>query len=286
MKNISINKRINIGQWHEIVQFVLLIILFSLLPSIVSNELMQGTVSGKMFFFLYTILGGCILYFVKFIIKFPFSISLTYIDGAMLLWVVYILCNGWFHSIQVSDRLLEFGGLIFLYLFLRQLKLSKYRIVFAAIILGGIIQGIYGNLQLWGFIPSHHALFKITGSFFNPGPFAGYLAAVFPLIIGGIFFEKKYIPFIGTKWNQIFVWVGATSVLLALAASGSRAAWLSIIVSSLFLLIKRYSVIQWIKNCSLTKRIILSTSVVFLICICFIGLIKINPYSANGRLLV
>lgn len=279
-------KRTKFTRWYDMVQIALLIMLFVLLPSIGSNELMQGTVSGKMFFFLYTVLVGCILYFVQFIIKLPSSISFSYLDGVILLWVVYILCNGWIHGIQVSDRFLEFGGLILFYLFLRQLELSRYGLVLAAIILGGIIQSIYGNLQLWGFIPSHHALFKMTGSFFNPGPFAGYLATAFPLIIGGILFKKKYIPFIGTRWNQVFVWVGAIFVLLALAASGSRAAWLSIIISSLFLLIKRYSVSQWIKNYSLIKRIILLASVISLVCICFIGLLKINSSSANGRLLV
>lgn len=286
LKNMLTHRGVNIAKWFDIAQTALLVMLFVLLPSIGSNELMHGTVSGKMFFFLYTIFIVCVLFFIKFILKFPLLFSFIDLDKVVFLWVIYILCNGLLHGIQVSDRLLEFGGLILLYLFLRHLEISKFETVLAAIILGGIIQGIYGNFQLWGFIPSHHALFKMTGSFFNPGPFAGYLATVFPLIIGGILFKKKYILFIGKRWNQVFVWVGATLVLLALAASGSRAAWLSIIISSLFLLIKKYSICQWVKEFTLIKRSIVLIPVILLVCISFIAILKINSSSAYGRLLV
>lgn len=33
-----------------------------------------------------------------------------------------------------------------------------------------------GLMQIYGFAPSNHALFSVTGSFFNPGPYAGFVA--------------------------------------------------------------------------------------------------------------
>jgi hypothetical protein len=51
------------------------------------------------------------------------------------------------------------------------------------LILTGLVEALWGLQQLYGFKPSQHTLFKLTGSFFNPGPYAGYSAVVFfPLL--------------------------------------------------------------------------------------------------------
>ncbi len=262
------------------------VILFVLLPSISSSELIQGTMSAKIFFFVYMLLVGYLFVSLKFMVCLPPSVSFSHMDGILLIWVIYIFINGWYHHIPVTNRLLEFWGLILLYIFLRQIKSSQYSIILMAMILGGTIQAICGNLQLWGYMPSYHALFKMTGSFFNPGPFAGYLATIFPAIVGGILFKKKYIPFLGETGNQAIMWFGGACMLLALVASDSRAAYLSILASCVLLLIKRYSLDEWFKKYTLIKRSILLTSIVFLVGICFIGIIKIKANSSNGRLLI
>jgi hypothetical protein len=51
------------------------------------------------------------------------------------------------------------------------------------IILTGLGEAVWGLLQLYGFRPSQHGLFRLTGSFFNPGPYSGYLAVVFPMAL-------------------------------------------------------------------------------------------------------
>lgn len=283
---LLLRKRTNYSQWYDTIIIGWVVILFALLPSISSSELMQGTMSGKLFFFMYMLLIGYLFISLKYIFRSPLSVSFSYVDGVLFMWVIYIFINGWYHHIPVTNRLLEFGGLILLYVLLRQIKPHKYGIVLMAMILGGTIQAIYGNLQLWGYMPSHHVLFKMTGSFFNPGPFAGYLAIIFPAIIGGILFKKKYLPFLGETGNQAIMWFGAACMLLALVASGSRAAYLSVLASCVLLLIKRYSLDQWFKNHTLIKRSILLTSIVLLVSICFIGIIKIKADSSNGRLLI
>ncbi|WP_162633101.1 hypothetical protein [Echinicola strongylocentroti] len=55
------------------------------------------------------------------------------------------------------------------------------------LVLGGLAQVIYGELQLYGIYPSLHSGFPVTGSFFNPGPYSGYLSVVFPVAFGGIY---------------------------------------------------------------------------------------------------
>jgi hypothetical protein len=51
----------------------------------------------------------------------------------------------------------------------------------AFFIVTGLVEAASGLLQLYDFLPSQHALFKITGSFLNPGPYSGWLAMVFPM---------------------------------------------------------------------------------------------------------
>ena len=140
LKNMLTLVRINYKQWYDWAIIALLVILFCLLPSVSSNELMQGTMSGKMFFFLYVILIGGILIVLKFITKSSICVSFSYMDGILFLWIAYILINGWFQHIPLSNRLLELGGLVVLYILLRQIEPSIFGIILIAMVLGCIIQ--------------------------------------------------------------------------------------------------------------------------------------------------
>lgn len=143
MKNMLIlRKRVNFCQWYDTILIGWVVILFALLPSISSSELMQGTMSGKLFFFMYMLLVGYLFISWKFIFRLPSSVSFSHVDGILFMWVIYIFINGWYHHIPVTNRLLEFGGLILLYVLLRQIKPSQYSIVLIAMILGGTIQAI------------------------------------------------------------------------------------------------------------------------------------------------
>ena len=44
------------------------------------------------------------------------------------------------------------------------------------LILAGAIEAIWGLLQVYGYEPSNHSLYALTGSFYNPGPYSGFLA--------------------------------------------------------------------------------------------------------------
>lgn len=74
-------------------------------------------------------------------------------------------------------------GFIALYLTVRSTNKKQHIFILSSLLLGGIAQAIYGNLQLYGIYPSNHGLFNMTGSFFNPGPYAGYLATILPVAI-------------------------------------------------------------------------------------------------------
>ena len=74
-----------------------------------------------------------------------------------------------------------------------------YQVVIWSFIVLAASEAIYGLRQLYGFTSSHHSLYSLTGSFFNPGPYSGYLARYFLFVwINGYDYGKGRIR-IG--WN-------------------------------------------------------------------------------------
>ena len=55
------------------------------------------------------------------------------------------------------------------------------KIIVAFFLLGGCIEAAWGLGQLYGVAMSNHAHFILTGSFYNPGPYSGFLAMIFPI---------------------------------------------------------------------------------------------------------
>ncbi len=196
-----------------------LAVLYVILASINLPSLMNGTQSGKTIIFLcFILLFGCIS-LLRSIWEKTNPPKITIIDLILAAWLFYILLNGWLKQIPVSSRLLELIGLALLYFFLRQIPVKYFSLLFLALILGGFIQAVFGNLQLWGYYPSHHNLFKMTGSFFNPGPYSGYLASILPITLG-IYLYKIHLLQLGAlfKHSRFRQKVQSFFVLLSLRA--------------------------------------------------------------------
>ena len=47
----------------------------------------------------------------------------------------------------------------------------------------GMLEAVWGLLQMYGYEPSNHSLYALTGSFYNPGPYSGFLAMCLPLAL-------------------------------------------------------------------------------------------------------
>lgn len=283
MNTCKIYSRKTYTQLIDHVTCILLIALLAFLPSV---DLMQGTVSGKYIYFLCAICILMVLYFLRCIAKSPTNILFSYIDGLLFLWIGYILVNSWLKHIPLSNRFIEFLGLIFLYVFLRQIKPEKYSIILKAMVFGVTIQVAWGLLQLLGYLPSSHPLFKVTGSFFNPGPYAGFLVCAYPILLGAILFKKNFFSLIFKNQNQTMLWGITFALLFILILARSRASFLAISFISIMLLMKRYSILQWFRKQRFINRLALSISTFSLLCIVLFGLVKIKSNSANGRLLI
>lgn len=79
-----------------------------------------------------------------------------------------------------------------------------------------------GLRQLYGFASSNHALYALTGSFYNPGPYSGYLAMGVPLAVHCLCSGRK-----GGKAGRLFCGLVLLLLLCVLPAGMSRSAWLA-----------------------------------------------------------
>ena len=163
----------------------------------------------------------------------------------------------------LPSRYVGLLGLAALYLVLRNTDAKRFKLLFPAVLLSGLAQAVYGNLQLYGVYAPRHNLFNITGGFFNPGPYAGYLSLIFPVAL------SLYLATSGNKTGaggkgfaagaldteitgkQITKYLSAAAligILLVLPSTRSRAAWLAVIASSFFILADRYKFVGLIKS--------------------------------------
>ncbi|MEN7549833.1 O-antigen ligase family protein [Rapidithrix thailandica] len=216
--------------------------------------------------------------------------NFTWSDGIGLVLAGYITIHTlilW--NTTAPERYWGLLALVVLYPALRLLDKKYLPYILLAIITAGAGQAIYGNLQLYGIFPSYHTGFKMTGSFFNPGPYAGYLVTVFPVAVGVYWFKERLFP---KSWQQtLFTYIAilcTITILLVLPASQSRAAWLGALASLGYLAMIKYPWIGKLKNRlpSWRLRMLSLPGLILFIGLAGYGLYTFKEGSANGRVLI
>lgn len=201
-------------------------------------------------------------------------------------------------TINTSVVILILVTILYFYfkLLFYQYRLS-YFILVLCFISTGLFEAIFGMIQLYGYASSYHLLFGITGSFENPGPYAGYLAMIFPLAgyyvikdrrLVSIPFDKRYFPF----YLRFFVCVlTVVGVLLILPATMSRTSWVSASVGLFFIYfaLRFYSKRKSLNECFLKWK--LSSILWSLVCLIILSITLLYVYrlkqnSADGRILI
>ena len=189
------------------------------------------------------------------------------------------------HVSANSNKLFLFALLNVLYFYARLVfdvkKQNRFLLLCFFIVITGLIEAIWGMMQLYGFKSSQHTLFKLTGSFFNPGPYAGYLAVVFPIALH-LFFKgyNDYITFI----RICLCGLTCVAILMVLPASMSRASWLAIVAGSLVVIVNKWKV----NIIVLKKKKLKIFTLCLLFCLlvaAFWGTYYLKKDSADGRLL-
>ena len=105
----------------------------------------------------------------------------------------------------------------------------------------GAMEALHGLGQIAGIYPSNHSLFVLTGTFYNPGPYSGYLAAVLPIALHRMLVSngKKDRLSVAQYYFSMCVLL---LICCVLPTGMSRAAWLASMISCGYVLLMVYHV--------------------------------------------
>ena len=203
----------------------ILLLLFVLTPLQNNATLQNGMTVSKTFFFA----EGIILVLFIGIIYWLFSnkqvwISYSRIDLIFTVLVVYFFLRS---EGRYSPRIIELIALTACYLALRRCRWRHFLFIMYAIAIAGIIQSLYGLLQLYNILPSH-SQFRLTGTLFNLGAYAAFIAMSACLSLVLIFYFKEKRMVMIPQLNIILA-------IIVLPITQNRAAWMALIVAGIFL---------------------------------------------------
>ena len=247
-----------------------------------ANELVTGKVLW--FHLAMLLLAACSLVaavLTKSVKPFVFSVA----DGlVMILAAIVVLTYN--RQLDPEPEKMLFGGQLVVLWFLLRFILTGWpqlQLFFLAVVVAtGGIEAVSGMRQLHGFEGSNHSLFKLTGDFYNPGPYSGYLAIVLPVCLWMILRQTKiYLHYLG--------WIGLLAIIVVLPAGMSRTAWIAAAVSCGWVYwVQR---IGWEKtkrymNENRTLTIVSSILILISIAGALAGIYLLKKDSANGRLLL
>lgn len=285
------------------VLIIVICLLLAGLPQINISDYVQPTITSKFVIFVYSCIVIVGVWVLLFAFSKPKAINISKLDIALFLLLSYIIINRYFiqNNFGFSIRYLELLGLSFIYIILRNLSIKSYAWFLLVIVISGIIQAVYGNLQLFDYYPSNHSGFKMTGSFFNPGPYAGFLTAVYPIALGMYLFKEKItkqvqsqlkskLKIINTITAYIFEYIpliGLVSIILVIPALRTRAAWIAVLLSSVILIEFRYHFIKkGLKQITHTKKIALIVLSISILSVGLFGIYHFKKGSSDGRLFI
>ena len=139
------------------------------------------------------------------------------------------------------------------------------------LIAAGALEAVWGLLQVYGYEPSNHSLYALTGSFYNPGPYSGFLAMCLPLALHEWLKGKRI-------WKHVAL-VALVLMLVVLPSGMSRSAWLAALVASGYVLGMHYRE----KVCRYWKYFCVGG---LLLAVLGVGVYHWKKDSADGRLLM
>jgi hypothetical protein len=195
----------------------------------VNHELHDPARTGKMIFFarwmLMVIPFGLVVLLLTW--KQPFD----HLSLLVLIWGGWILLRGKPGGIWHDEKFFWFSGCIIDFFLAGALLQTAKRdnrgsLIFIPILMISLIAAIeamLGLLQLYGGYRVYHAAFKVTGTFFNPAPYGGFLLGSLPmaLLLTSIKDHHFYRKII--RWTS---WFAAALILVIIPSTQSRAAYM------------------------------------------------------------
>lgn len=197
------------------------------------------------------IVGVCRILFQKTMHK------ICWLDVVIALWFLYITLNYWFVSpYPAGERYFTYLSSFLLYMVLRLTLTKNHKhAVLIALAIGGGYEAALGLMQLVGWEYSRHSLFDVTGTFFNPGPYSGYIVVMLS-IVTAYFYKRRELytfPYFkkGMQLRRIYpicIFILSCVVLylsiIILPATWSRAAFVAYVATLLVLFFKKHK--KWV----------------------------------------
>ncbi|GAB6867714.1 O-antigen ligase family protein [Bacteroides rodentium] len=203
----------------------------------------------------------------------------------------------WFDKMAVLAAVCLWGALL---LCSKGDVLPVSKAVAWSLMLWGAVEAFIGLRQLYGFESSRHSLYALTGSFFNPGPYSGYLAMVLPVCLyrwlGGKEREEmlRLVRNDGRSWERVVAKIGTMFsggvmllILCVLPAGMSRSAWLAAGVSCFCVYAWHMDWTDKFRLLWQQQRLRVVMAVIGGLCVLLLAghlLFALKPDSARGRL--
>ena len=256
---------------------------------VIDRSLALDVVAGKYFWFAASLGLAVLVLFFWGLLKQTNS-SFSKADASVGLFMVAVgissfLLNG--DRLNTTKLALLFL-LAILYVSLRMILTSRrIHLLCLFLVFTGLVEAIWGLLQLYGFERSQHSLFKLTGSFYNPGPYMGYLALIAPLALYLFLNETKrrVLSYLQKGLGGITL----VAIMLVLPAGMSRASWLAVLCGCLIVAGSYYARRHdWRSFYSKHKQKVRTAGLLGLVLflLFMIGIYFLKKDSADGRLLM
>ena len=253
-------------------------------PLVSDHTLANGIVMGKVFWFHLSMALWAIGSIGTICLRKKRDFSFSLPDGLVLLLAgITLMTYDW--QLNPEPEKLLFGGQLIVLWFLLRYWLTEVpwlKFFFLLVwMLTGLIEAIWGMQQLYGYTYSNHSLFRLTGSFFNPGPYSGYIAIILPVCLWTALRFQKGMGYFG--------WICAGTILIVLPAGMSRSAWVAAVVACGW--------VYWMERIGWKKTktvyimyrnvvVLLLLIAIFLIYCTAMGLYNMKRNSADGRFLM
>lgn len=197
-------------------------------------------------------------------------------------------------EISPQSERMYFVGLLAALWFVWRILFSVYppsQLFFLVVLMvTGLAEALWGAGQLAGWIRTHHALFPLTGSFFNPGPYSGYLAVVLPVGLAMLLRQNGKGGW-GKIWKWLYVFSGVCviAIVAILPAGMSRSAWIAAFLSCVWVYWTRRIGWERMKRVARKYRgrtLLACAAGCIVIAALGAGLYLMKKESADGRLFV
>lgn len=262
---------------------------------VVSPEAVNGTVVGKVSWFNWSMLLFSFSLLLIIIIKkgnIPYIIAIP--DWCVISFLIVVAGSYQWFSNPAPGKVafvFQLGVLWFLMRATFQMFPQVIHFFLFIIMYSGLIEALWGFGQLYNITGSYHSVFRITGSFYNPGPYSGYLAVMFPITMGLSFYYRRKAQSTLDPNMVLYICTLLSLVLIItlLPATMSRASWIAAIISGIWVLWMELSFTERLKHLWKSHRGILLVSSVIVLFLCIgaaVGTYSLKKDSADGRLLM